>query len=69
MSKFLRRHLLVINVSCGIYEKRRCAICRSVYIVVYVWTYPRSKVKVKSERADMVSYYWLIVPMSVGRTV
>ena len=55
-----------MDVSCDIYEKRRCTICRSVDIVIYVCTYPkcrfdlsshpRSNVKVKSEGADTVSY-------------
>ena len=66
MGKFLWRHLLAMDVSCDIYEKHRCEICRSVDIVIYValirsadltsQCHPRSKVKVKFERADMVSY-------------
>ena len=64
--KFLRRPLTTRDVSCDLYEKRHCAISRSVDIVIYVSLirsadltsqgHPRSKVKVKYERADMVSY-------------
>jgi hypothetical protein len=66
MVRFLRLSLLAMDVSCDVYEKRRCVICRSVDIAIYVCTYPnadltskghlRSKVKIKSERADVVSY-------------
>ena len=66
MGKFLRRHLLDMDLSCDIYEKRRWAICHSVDIVImfaliqsaYLVSkgHPRSKVNVKSEKADMVSY-------------
>ena len=66
MGKFLRGHLLAMDVSCDIYEKFRGAICRSLDIAIHVCTirsadltsqgHPRSRVKVKSERAGMVSY-------------
>ena len=43
MGKFLRRRLLAMDVGCEVYEKRRCAICGSVYIVINVCTYPKCR--------------------------
>ena len=36
---FLQCRLLAMYVMCGVHEKRRCAICRSADIVIYVCTY------------------------------
>ena len=43
MGKFLGCQLLATDASCDIYEKRSCAICRSVDIVIYIYicTYPK----------------------------
>ena len=43
MGRLLRRHLLAMDVSSDKHEKRRCAICRSVDIVIYVCTYPKCR--------------------------
>ena len=38
MGKFLYCRLLAMYVMCEVHEKRRCAICCSVDIVIYVCT-------------------------------
>ena len=43
MGKFLYSRLLAMYVTCEVHEKRRCAICRSVDIVIYVCTYPKCR--------------------------
>jgi hypothetical protein len=43
MGEFLRRRLLATDTSCDIYEKRRCAICRSLDIAIYVCTYQKCR--------------------------
>ena len=43
MGKFLRRQLLDMETSCDVCEKRRCAICRSVDIAIYVCTCPKCR--------------------------
>ena len=43
MGKFLCCGLLAMYVMCEVHEKRRCAICRSVDIVIYVCTYPKCR--------------------------